>query len=113
MAQVRIFESIQKRVLVTRDSAHLLSEALISAVRKDPESIELDFEGIDAVTPSFVDELMTVLEQVAESEHTSFRIVFVRPPMRLSEKFLAIGRGHGRRMTESGPGSWTIAERSL
>jgi hypothetical protein len=110
MGSVKIYDIIPKRALVTRESARLVRDSLAAAVADRASEVILDFSGVEAVTPSFVDELITVLGEVAGPKKTNFRIVFLNPPTRLSEKFLAIGRGHGLRISESDPGTWTITE---
>lgn len=109
MDSVKIYDLIPKRALVTRESARLVGDSVAAAADRAREII-LDFSGVEAVTPSFVDELITVLGEASGPKETNFRIVFLNPPTRLSEKFLAIGRGHGLRICESDPGTWTITE---
>lgn len=110
MASVKIYDLIPKRALVTRESARLVTDSLAAAIADRASEIILDFSGVEAVTPSFVDELITVLGEAAGPEKTNYRIVFLNPPTRLSEKFLAIGRGHGVRISEAELGKWTITQ---
>ncbi|MBI3767114.1 MAG: DUF4325 domain-containing protein [Deltaproteobacteria bacterium] len=97
------------RVLVTRDSARAIKDCLQAALAADASELMLDFSGIEAITPSFVDELMVVLGEIATPERRNVRVFFVNPPTRLSGKFLAIGRRHGLHLSESGPNAWVLA----
>lgn len=110
MPHVKVHEHIPKRALITRDSARLIKQAINEQLADQPHELTVDFAGIEAVTPSFVDELITVLGEVDALRRTGSRIVFQNLPTRLSEKFHAIGRGHGLRMVESAGDTWTITE---
>jgi len=48
---------LQRKILVTRESASAVREAIESSISAEGE-VALDFSGIDAVTPSFVDEIL-------------------------------------------------------
>src|SRR5713226_140537 len=111
METVRIYDLVRRRALVTRDSARLIQRAMAAAFARQPGEVALDFSGVEAVTPSFVDEVLTVLDEIlGAAERKNFRVLFLNPPTRLSAKFAAVGRGHRVRMKESEPGSWTITE---
>ncbi len=85
-----------------------MRDAIDSSIKADGE-VTLDFTGIDAVTPSFVDELLAMIDDArsASSRH-EVRVVFAHTPTPLSAKFLAIGKRHGATMSESGSDSWEI-----
>jgi hypothetical protein len=71
--------------------------------------IILDFEGVEAVSPSFVDETVAVVEEFLQSiESSGSRILFVHPPTRLSAKFQAIARGHDLVIAELDDGAWVM-----
>ena len=105
---------MQRRVLVTRDSARQLGLALerLSPAAED-DSITLDFEGIEAMTPSFVDELLGVIDHViANPGRQPHRLVLSHAPTRLSEKFIAIARARNVNIAEVGEDSWSITQLS-
>ena len=58
---MKVFDILQKHVLVTRESAQGLRASLDDLLSNENDP-SLDFTGIEAVTPSFVDELLEVLE---------------------------------------------------
>ena len=102
MRSIEVFQFLQRKVLVTRESASMIREAINSSVEADGE-VNLDFTGIDAMTPSFVDEVLGIIDdaKVASNRH-ELRVVFLHTPTPLSTKYLAIGKRHGARMSESG-----------
>jgi hypothetical protein len=108
MRTIEIFLFLNRKILVTRESASAVRDAIDSSIKADGE-VTLDFTGIDAVTPSFVDELLAMIDDArsASSRH-EVRVVFAHTPTPLSAKFLAIGKRHGATMSESGSDSWEI-----
>lgn len=110
MRTVNVFELLQRRALVTRESAKVIRDALASAIAEHGSEVAVDFAGVDAVTPSFVDEVLSVVDQaVTEARKSSFRVVFLHAPTRLSAKFAAVGRGRRLQISEAEPGAWVIA----
>jgi hypothetical protein len=105
---VNVFEFMQRKILVTRESASAMQDAIINSITANGE-LTLDFTGVDAVTPSFVDELLAMIEEArVASSRRQVRVVFAHAPMPLSAKFLAIGRRHGATMSQAGPDAWEI-----
>jgi len=111
MKSVNVMQLLAKRVLVTRDSARTLQDALDAELARADREVAIDFEGVEGLTPSFVDELLQVIEESRKrSRHISgLRVVFLHPPTRLSGKFAAIGRAHGWLFEEATDGSWVVA----
>ena len=108
MSAVMIHALTRKRALITRGSAQKIGEALVAASDQSP--LLVDFAGIDAVTPSFVDELLAVVESILKDRgQAEATAVFLNPPTRLSEKFAAVGRAHSLKVIEADDGSWTIS----
>jgi hypothetical protein len=109
MTALRIHDLLPKRVLVTRESARSIVPEIVSAIASGENAITLDFAGIDGITPSFLDEVLSVIDEVIASRETgSFETIILKPPTRLSSKFAAIGRGHGLTIGERPDGSWLI-----
>lgn len=109
MRTIYISHSLRKRVLVTRESAHALHAELQSVLEGSGGHLELDFTGVEGVTPSFMDELLQVVRQVVdEAAWRSLAIRLTNPPTRLSSKFEAVGRGHGLVVTQSDGGDWLL-----
>lgn len=109
MASVMIFDLLGSRVLVTRGSARAIGEALENALVEG--QVELDFVGVEGMTPSFLDEALAVIEhELARAGGTLFRVLILNPPTRLSSKFAAVGRGRGLSISETPDGaSWVIS----
>ena len=107
MIAIRDFTS--NRVLVTRESARTLGGQVDKAIQGHGRPLRLDFEGIQGLTPSFLDELISVVERAFQrANQTAFRIEILSPPTQFSAKFAAIGRGRDLAITESRDGSWLI-----
>jgi hypothetical protein len=108
MHSVEVFKHLQRKILVTRESAAALRPEIDTSIKSDGEVV-LDFTGIDAVTPSFVDEILGIIDDArADSSRRELRVTFIHTPTSLSEKFRAIGKRHGARMAQSGADAWEI-----
>jgi hypothetical protein len=102
MRTIEVFQLLQRKVLVTRESASIVRDAIDSSIKSDG-GVNLDFTGIDAMTPSFVDEIIGMIDDArAASDRREVRVVFMHTPTSLSTKFLAIGKRHRTTMSESG-----------
>lgn len=113
MRTLQVFELIPRRVLVARGSARDIAAAVEEALGDSAGTIELDFLGIEAVTPSFVDEILSVIQGILDRTNVGLdRIVVSHPPTRLSSKFEAIGRGRNLRIEEGAGGAWVITPES-
>src|SRR5262245_14667513 len=109
MTSVRPYDLVKNRVLVTRESARAIEPALGSALADGRGQIELNFEGVEGMTPSFLDEILAIIEERMETVLSDrIRIKIVNPPTRLSSKFVALGKGHQFLVRESEGGGWTI-----
>ena len=119
MPTLRANEILKDKILVSRESAHLLEDALnamMAAARTSGNlsttSIVVDFEGIEGIAPSFLDELLSIFESILGSGASprERRLVVANPPTRLSLKFEAIARGHGMSVRALPDGSWLLAD---
>lgn len=106
MTTLNVHAILNKRALVTRQSARPIGAAL-NELRGTGE-IALDFSGVEAVTPSFIDELLTLLRTNLESAD-GVRLIVLNPPTRLSEKFAAVARAHDMTTQELTNGSWLVS----
>lgn len=113
LTTIRLFDLLQKKALVTRESARSLQSQFDGTKASNGLlDIALDFQGIEAVTPSFVDEILgVVMDAAARGAAKSLRVAFIHPPTRLSSKFSAIARARGV-MIEEIDGTWSIAQKS-
>ena len=109
MKRINILEIVGKRVLVTRESARSIETFVRAALVEGHGDVELDFSGVDGLTPSFFDETLAILEECAgESDQPQFRIIMANAPTELSSKFHAVGRGHNLTIENLGDGTWLI-----
>ena len=110
MGSLKMYDLVGKRVLVTRSSARKLAPYLADALVGGGGEVTLDFAGIDGLTPSFLDEILLVLEEsVLASGGSRLRVEVLNSPTQLSSKFAAVGRGHGLVAKESESGTWIIS----
>ena len=105
MTEVRIYDLLGKKVLVTRSSARTLSDAFADWAQSGNDRAAFDLENIMGITPSFFDEMLLMVEEVGE---TSQRITIANPPTELSSKFQAVARAHGLVISEGEGGSWLV-----
>ena len=120
MRTVHVATFLTDKVLVTRESAHALEEplaaAMVAASSTEPgpggASIAVDFEAIQGVSPSFLDELLWIFGSLLKREGTNGlrRLLISHPPTRLSLKFEAVARGHGMEARPLSDGSWILAQ---
>ncbi len=120
MRTLRANDILKDKILVSRESAHLLEDAL-SAMMADAgqdenssetTSIAVDFDGVAGIAPSFLDELISVFESLigAKTDARQRCLVIANPPTRLSLKFEAIARGHGMSVRALPDGSWLLSD---
>ncbi len=120
MCTLRVNDILKDRILVSRESAHLLEGALnaMMAPATTPgdtsgrTSMTVDFEGIEGIAPSFLDELLSIFESIIGSGTSGLErcLVVANPPTRLSLKFEAIARGHGMSVRAHPDGSWLLTD---
>ena len=120
MRTLRVHDFLKDRILVSRESARLLEDSLrttIASAAADENtggvvSVVVDFEGVEGVTPSFLDELLSIFEALVGNAPISHerRLVVANPPTRLSMKFEAVARGHAMSVQALPDGSWLLTE---
>ncbi len=120
MRTLRVNDVLKDKVLVSRESAHVLEDALsaMMAAARTPEnssgttSIAVDFEGIEGIAPSFLDELLSIFESIVGSETNDLEwcLLVANPPTRLSLKFAAVARRHGMSVRALPDGSWLLTD---
>jgi len=78
--------------------------------RRSPTSVTVDFNGVEGIAPSFLDELLTIFESLVGTATNGDKpcLVVANPPTRLSLKFEAVGRGHGMSVQALPDGSWLL-----
>ena len=110
METIKIHDLIPKRVLVIRQSARAIQHDLAEALNRGDGTLTLDFEGIDGLTPSFFDEILTIIEESVEKNGDSqLHVTIKNPPTQLPSKHDVISRAHGLIVQESESGTWEIS----
>ncbi len=120
MYTLRVNDVINDRILVSRESARLLEAALgtmmVRARKPGPDSgttpVAIDFEGVEGVAPSFIDELLSIFESFVgtDTDGRERCLIIVNPPTRLSLKFQAVARGHRMSVRTLPDGSWRLTD---
>jgi STAS-like domain of unknown function (DUF4325) len=106
---LHIFDVIPKRALVARATARQIGSEIETKLGTSGKAIELDFTGVEAVTPSFIDEILDVIQHIVDQSGLELeKILVTNPPTRLSSKFEAIGRGRNLHMAEGQDSMWVI-----
>lgn len=119
MPTLLVHDWVKDRILVSRESARPLVEAIREAIRAGESASEakstlvVDFEGVAGIAPSFMDELLSAFE-LADPSGDGFAgsVVVVNPPTRLSLAFEAIARGRGMSISLRADGSWLLVGKS-
>lgn len=121
MSSVLVHQILTDKILVSRESAHCLRDALSSSLMScrsgagstgDPALVTVDFAGIEGMTPSFLDELISIFEGLLAHANEGCRAVLLvaHPPTRLSLKFEAVARGHEMVVEALPDGSWRLSQ---
>jgi len=106
---ISLRELTPNRVLVTRESARALGQSVDKEAALGSPILRLDFAGIEGITPSFLDELMSVVEEAFQRvKQPQFRVAILKPPTQFSAKFAAIARGRELLIKELQDGSWLV-----
>lgn len=109
MATIRVFDLIPKRMLVARGTAREIWPDLKRTFAPLDDDVTLDFHGIRGVTPSFLDEVLSMVgELAANSKASDVRIKIASPPAELSEVLSAIAKTHGLVISEAADGAWIL-----
>lgn len=107
MPSVRVFDIVGQNVLVSRESARSVKEALATMETGRERTLSLDFSGSRGVAPSFLDESLLVAEEhIRDCGQPDATIIFVQPPTVLAAKHHVIARAHGRTLVVTENGDW-------
>jgi hypothetical protein len=110
MATLRVNTILSDAVLVSRESARELTEAIEALLDQHPDStVAVDFAGVAGVAPSFLDELLTVFESILGKRGCArSELIVANPPTRLSSKFEAVARSHNLSAQPRDDGTWVL-----
>lgn len=93
MEPIKVRSTLSGRLLVTRRSARELTPSLED--HGPSQKVELDFEGIDGISPSFFDELIKTMEEAIQARSSNATFVFHNLPSGVSRTFERVARAHG------------------
>ena len=110
MKSVMIRDFLDMRVLVSRETARSIEPKVAAALSEGNGEAILDFTGVEGISPSFLDETLSVIEDCGLAvgwEH--FQVVLRNLPALSSDKFAAVARGHDLEINASEVGDWIIS----
>ena len=105
---IGISDMVEYKVLVTRTTARKVGTGVEEALNGPEAPLALDFEGIYGFTPSFFDELLHSIGEIARRQGRELDMEIVNPPAELSSVHEAIARAHGLWIVENEKGSWRL-----
>ncbi len=110
MKSVMIHDLLDMRVLVSRDSARSIELKVAAALAEGDGEVVLDFTGVEGISPSFLDETLSIIEDCSLAvEQGRIHVVLKNPPTLMSEKYAAVARGHDLDINASDTGDWIIS----
>lgn len=104
---VRVYPLFKRRALVTRESTDVLRDS-IAAATGNGDRVALDLSGIDSITPSFIDQVLQIVEGCLTKESERVDVLMLNPPSGLSSRLEPIARAHRSVATQDAKGNWTI-----
>ncbi len=108
MSEIKLAETLETSVLVSRPAARRASQAIEAAVLDESGILTFDFEHIRVVAPSFLDELLLMTEKAENASGSRKRIVFRNYPPGTESTLAAIGRAHDADVVLDERGAWVF-----
>ena len=105
---LQVSDMVQNRILISRRHARSVGKGVANLPQHEAVPIALDFQGIRGFAPSFFDELLHSMGDLARSQGRDLDLRIDNPPSELSSVHEAIGRAHGLSISESESGSWLV-----
>ena len=103
MNVINVYPLYKKRALVTRESAGLLRGAIFAANGQ----VVLDLSRIEAITPSFIDQVLLIVEESLGRNSDQLDVLLLNAPPGM-DKLQPIGRAHNVSVAEDARGNWAI-----
>jgi STAS-like domain of unknown function (DUF4325) len=95
--------------LVTRQAARTLYASMEGQLPQKGTEVQFDFSNLQALTPSFLDELITILGERFRKYHAvQPQVMLANLPERLSVPLVTIGRAHRLEVVQKPPGTWRL-----
>jgi hypothetical protein len=111
VSDIAVSDHIDGTVLVSRSSAEVLKRLIANHLLVQPGAIDFDFRGVRVLAPSFLDQLVLVIERiVAESNgRRTLTIILRNCPEGMNEKIGAIARAHDAEVACGENGEWIMS----
>ena len=111
MIDILMHELSGKSSLLTRETADQILSKIEVAQVDSGSPIVVDFNGVLAVTPSFLDQFPGGLKLMVSARHSdSITMRFLQVPTHASTKFVAVGRSHKMMLQEQSDREWLLVE---
>ncbi len=102
---VDVHQIIKMPIGVSRETARLLYQPIEIAAHTNAGILDVDFLGMAGLTPSFLDEVLRILEETSKDRQWKARLTNV--PTEFPSKYQAVARSHA--LTARIDGSiWTL-----
>ncbi len=108
MKTVQVYKLLERKALVTRGTARSL-QANVADAMSGQGQVVLDFSGVEALAPSFFDEILAVVEECARTNDAEPRVTIQNAPGNLSSGTRAVVRVHDMTLEESN-GAWNLSK---
>ena len=112
MRVVNLYSIFNQKALVTREATSVLKDDVFVATR-DGELLAFDLSEIQAMTPSFLDQLLLMVEDSLPSGAEQVKILMVNSPPGFRNRMESIGRYHRLKVVSDGQGDWLVPDSSL
>ena len=107
MKVVNLYSIFNQEALVTRESTEVLDNSVFTAAQ-DGELLAFDLSGIQAVTPSFLDQLLLAVEESLPTGSPPVKLLMLNSPPGFRDRMESIGRYHHLKVVSDAQGDWLI-----
>lgn len=109
MEPIKVRSTISDPLLTTRSLAQELEPSFKE--HGPSQRIELDFEGIEGITPSFFDGLLKTMEDTIQARSSNATVVFHNLPRGVSSALELVARAHNLTL-RSDEERWVLSPRT-
>ena len=107
MNVVNLYSIFNQRALVTRESTNVLKDDVCVAAR-DGEPLALNLSGIQAMAPSFLDQLLLMMEESLPAGAPPVKLLMLNSPPGFRDRMESIGRYHHLKVLSDHQGDWLV-----
>ena len=109
MKVVNLFSTFNQKSLVTREATSVLKDDVCGATQGG-EPLAFDLSGIQSMTPSFLDQLLLMVEESLPSGVERVKVLMLNSPPGFRDRMESIGRYHRLKVVSDAQGDWLLPE---